>query len=87
MFLPLGRLGTIFDSKEDVMTMNADQLRIAFGDLNGHRHVHIEFDNAQPCVIKCALLVPEEADAIIKLTDGTKEYLIDAQRVAWIEIG
>jgi len=34
-----------------------------------------------------APLVPAEADRLVKLTDGTREYLVDADRVVWIEIG
>jgi len=69
------------------MPLSADQLRSALAKLNGHRDVRIRFDHADPCVIAGALLVPAEADQIIKLTDGTREYLIDADRIAWVEIG
>jgi hypothetical protein len=68
------------------MSMTSDQLRTALGELNGQRDVRIAFDRAETCVIKNALLVPAEEDRIVKLTDGTREYLLDAQRVAWIEI-
>lgn len=69
------------------MTMTCDQLRTALGDLNGKRDVRVGFDHAEPCVVKKALLVPAEEDKIVKLTDGAREYLLDAERVAWIEIG
>ena len=39
------------------------------------------------CSVQRALLVPAEADNIVKVTDGSREYLIDAERVAWVEIG
>ena len=67
--------------------MTTEQLRTALGELNGQRDVRINFDATHECLIKGALLVPAEADNIVKLTDGTREYLIDAQRVAWVEIG
>jgi hypothetical protein len=67
--------------------MTSDQLRKALAELNGKRAVHIEFDQADSCIVKHALLVPAEEDNIVKLTDGSKEFLIDAHRVAWIEIG
>ena len=69
------------------MPMTCDQLRAALGDLNGQRDVRVGFEHAEPCVIKQALLVPAEEDKIVKLTDGSREYLLDAERVAWIEIG
>ena len=69
------------------MSINPDQLRTALGELNGQRNVRIRFSDAGECLIEGALLVPAEADNIVKLTDGVREYLIDAQRVAWVEIG
>ena len=69
------------------MTMTCDQLRVALGDLNGQRDVRVGFEHAEACVVKNALLVPVEEDNIVKLTDGSREYLLDAERVAWIEIG
>ncbi len=67
--------------------MTPDQLRGALRDLNGHRDVRLVFDHAHACIVQKALLVPAEADMIVKLTDGTREYLIDSERVAWVEIG
>ncbi len=69
------------------MPISPDQLRAALADLNGQRDVNVAFEHAPPCTIKHALLVPAEEDNIVKLTDGTKEYLLDAARVAWVEIG
>ena len=69
------------------MTLTPDQLRSALKDLNGHRDVRVEFDYADTCVIQKALLVPAEEDKIVKLTDGSREFLIDAARIAWMEIG
>jgi hypothetical protein len=69
------------------MSLTAEQLRSALAKLNGKRDVRIKFDYAEPCVIAGALLVPVEADKIIKLTDGSREFLIDVDRVAWVEIG
>jgi hypothetical protein len=69
------------------MPLTVDQLRSAFAKLNGQRDVRLRFDHADACVIPGALLVPAEADNIVKLTDGTHEYLIDVDRIAWVEIG
>jgi hypothetical protein len=70
------------------MPLNSDQLRSALGDLNGQRGVvRIEFDSGKSCTVKNAILVPVEDDNVLKLTDGSHEFLIDAERVTWIEIG
>jgi hypothetical protein len=67
--------------------MTSEQLRTALGELNGQRNVRVTFEYAETCLIQNALLVPAEEDRIVKLTDGTREFLLDAQRIAWIEIG
>ena len=69
------------------MPLSPEQLRTALGDLNGQRNVRIEFEHSETCLVRSALLVPAEADNIVKLTDGGREFLIDAERVVWIEIG
>ncbi|MDZ4830213.1 MAG: hypothetical protein SGJ09_08465 [Phycisphaerae bacterium] len=67
--------------------MQAEQVRKAFRELNGLRDVRIEFDHASSCIVKKALLIPEEGDGLVKVTDGSHVYIIDAERVAWVEIG
>jgi hypothetical protein len=67
--------------------MHADQVRKAFRELNGLRDVRIEFDHASSCIVKKALLIPEESDGLVKVTDGSHVYIVDAERVAWVEIG
>ena len=69
------------------MPLSPDQVRTALGDLNGQRDVLIEFNGAPTCIVQRALLVPAEEDNIVKLTDGSREYLLDASRIAWIQIG
>jgi hypothetical protein len=69
------------------MPLTPEQVRAALGDLNGQRDVLIEFDHAPTCVVHKALLVPAEPDNIVKLTDGAREYLLDATRIAWVQIG
>jgi len=44
-------------------------------------------EGCDDCVVARALLVPAEDDGILKLTDGTREVLIDAGRVIRVEIG
>ncbi len=67
--------------------MQSDQLRKACRELNGLRDLRIEFSQAPACIVKKALLIPEEADGLVKVTDGSHVYIVDAERVAWIEIG
>ena len=69
------------------MSITTEQLRAALADLNGQRDARIVFEHADACIVQKALIVPAEEDRIVKLTDGSREYLIDAQRVAWVEIG
>ncbi len=69
------------------MPIKPEQLRTALRELNGKRDVRIEFERGQPCIVNRALLVPAEPDNIVKLTDGTQEYFIDAERINWVQIG
>lgn len=68
--------------------MTADQLRQALGDLNGERNARFIFLGCVEALqVSNAMLVPEEGDQLVKLTDGRKEYLLEAERVIWVEIG
>jgi len=69
------------------MVLTPEQIRSALSDLNGQRDVHVEFDHGSSCVVPRALLVPAEEDNILKLTDGTREFLLDVDRIAWVQIG
>ena len=69
------------------MSLTPEQLRSAFGTLDGTRDVRVVFEHAEACTVRTALLVPAEGDGLIKLTDGVREYGIDAKRVVWIAIG
>ncbi|MFN9078010.1 MAG: hypothetical protein ACK5WX_11365 [bacterium] len=67
--------------------MNQETLRLAFRELNGQRDLRIEFDHASSCIVKKAMLIPAELDGLVKVTDGSHVYIVDSERVAWIEIG
>ena len=69
------------------MSMSHDTLRLALRELNGQRDLRIEFDHASSCTVKRAMLIPAETDGLVKVTDGSHVYIVDAERVAWIEIG
>ena len=68
-------------------TMTDDTLRQALGELNGKRDVEFIFERADPLRVPKAMLLPDEADHLVKLTDGKHVYIIDAGRVAWLKIG
>jgi hypothetical protein len=73
--------------------MTSDQLRIALHELNGERDLsvcfaHVEQPTLGPnLVVKRAMLIPDEQDHLVKVTDGRAVYILDAERVAWIKIG
>ena len=71
--------------------MNQDQLRQALTELNGERHAHFALTgmeaNAAVLTIENAMLIPEETDKLVKVTDGKSVYIIEAERIAYIRIG
>ncbi len=71
--------------------MTSDQLRQALRELNGERTATFALVS-MPEQVTCltvhnAMLVPDEPDHLVKVTDGQCIYIIDAQRVAWVRIG
>ncbi|MCA9292607.1 MAG: hypothetical protein KDA20_02200 [Phycisphaerales bacterium] len=68
--------------------MTTDQLRQALKELDGKRDAAFSFGGAaNACTVTNAMLVPDEADHLIKLTDGKHVFIIDAERVDWVRIG
>ena len=67
--------------------MTREQLRSALSKLNGERDVVFYFENADECLVPRAMLIPDEDDHLVKLTDGRHEYVVDAERIAWIRLG
>ena len=71
--------------------MTPDQLRQALTELKGQRSATLVFDSVtEPhttLTVRNAMLVPDEPDHLIKLTDGQSIYIIDAPRVAYVRIG
>jgi len=65
-----------------------DQLRQALRELNGERHATIAIVGIGEHVhVPSAMLIPDEPDHLVKLTDGKSVFILDAERVAWIRIG
>lgn len=74
--------------------MTTEQLRKALSELNGERDLNVAFAHAYDatgqashCTVKRAMLVPEEGDDLVKVTDGKHIYIFDAERVVWLRIG
>ena len=67
--------------------MDSLQLRKALSELNGQRDVRIEFATAHVLSMKRAFLIPQESDGLVKVSDGLKIFVLDAERVVWIEMG
>lgn len=44
-------------------------------------------ESASILTIKSAMLIPEETDKLVKVTDGKSVYIIEADRIAYIRIG
>ena len=71
--------------------MSPNKLRKALEELKGKRTATFVFQHIlgehNTLAVANAMLVPEEADGLIKLTDGQSIYIIDAERVAYIRLG
>jgi hypothetical protein len=70
--------------------MSPDQLRTALKELNGERDCTIAFsdmnEHASLLQVHSAMLIPDEPDHLVKVTDGKNIFLVDAERVAWVRI-
>ena len=70
--------------------MTPDQLRSALRELNGERDCTIAFadlpEHESHLTVHRAMLIPDEPDHLIKLTDGKSVYIIEPDRIAWIRI-
>ncbi|MFG0256414.1 MAG: hypothetical protein ACF8GE_00760 [Phycisphaerales bacterium JB043] len=67
--------------------MTSDELRLALGELTGERNAVFAFEHADTLRVSNAFLVPDEGDGLVKVSDGSLVYIVDAPRVAWIQIG
>jgi hypothetical protein len=70
--------------------MNHEQLRIALRELNGERDMTIAFhglpEHESHLTVHHAMLIPDEPDHLVKVTDGKSIYMVDAERVTWVRI-
>ncbi len=71
--------------------MTTDELRGALKELTGGRDATFAFTHAGEqgslLLVPNAMLVPEESDHMVKVTDGQSIAIIDAASVAWVRIG
>ena len=67
--------------------MTTAELRQALKELNGKRDAVIYFARAEKCIVTNAMLLPDEPDHLVKLTDGKSVFIINANNVEWIKIG
>lgn len=67
--------------------MKTDQLRQVLSELDGKRTCSFNFVSTAACVVQNAMLLPDEQDHMVKVTDGRHVYIIDAQQIVWIQIG
>lgn len=71
--------------------MTPDDLRQALKELRGQRAATFVLagvdDDHAAVTVHNAMLVPEEDDKLVKLTDGHSIYIIDAERVAAVRLG
>lgn len=71
--------------------MTPEQVRTALRELNGERDCTFAFGNMpvneSMLIVHKAMLIPDEPDHLVKVTDGKSVYIIDAERLIWIRIG
>ena len=71
--------------------MTSDQLRQALCELTGDRDATFAVSGMPEqlayLTVHNAMLVPDEPDHLIKVTDGHSIFIIDAERVSWVRIG
>ncbi len=68
--------------------MTLDQLRTALRELNGERDLTMAFVGlAEHLFVPRAMLIPDEPDHLVKVTDGSCVYIIEPERLVWFKIG
>jgi hypothetical protein len=59
-------------------------------ELNGERDCTVAFlgmpEHESHLTVHRAMLIPDEPDHLLKLTDGKSVYILDADRVAYVKI-
>lgn len=70
--------------------MTPDQLRQVLKELDGQREAHFVFHDlpghASDLAIRNAILIPDEPDHTVKVTDGMHIFVINPTRLAYVRI-
>lgn len=75
--------------------MTTDQLRQVLKELDGERELEVAFIHfhAGPhpgqvgnLFVRGAMLIPDEPDHMVKVTDGKSIFILDAQHIAYVRI-
>jgi hypothetical protein len=70
--------------------MTPDQLRQSLKELDGTRDAIFGFasmpSHESTLLVHKAMLIPDEPDHLIKLTDGQSIFIIEPERIVWIRI-
>ncbi|MGH7242761.1 MAG: hypothetical protein ACREJD_05030 [Phycisphaerales bacterium] len=70
--------------------MTSDQLRQVLKELDGQREALFVFhemsEHSTGLVIKSAILIPDEPDHMVKVTDGKHIFIINPERLAYVRI-
>lgn len=70
--------------------MSPDQLRQSLRELDGTRDATFGFasmpSHESTLLVHKAMLIPDEPDHLIKLTDGQSIFIIEPERIVWIRI-
>lgn len=70
--------------------MTSDQLRQVLKELDGQREALVAFhdmsEQATGLVIKNAILIPDEPDHAVKVTDGKHIFILNPTRIAYVRI-
>lgn len=70
--------------------MTPDQLRQSLKELDGTRDAIFGFasmpSHESTLLIHKAMLIPDEPDHLVKLTDGQSIFIVEPDRIVWIRI-
>jgi hypothetical protein len=71
--------------------MTLDQLRQVLRELDGEREAVFAFQHmgeaaSTHLVVKNAMLIPDEPDHMVKVTDGKHIFVIDAEHIVYVRI-
>lgn len=70
--------------------MTSDQLRQALKELDGTRDAVFGFaglpSHESTLTVHKAMLIPDEPDHLVKVTDGHSIFIVEPERLVWIRI-